>query len=175
MDKAGKKIYLIGFMGSGKTTLGRKLASDLRWTFIDLDRVIENDTGLKIPEIFSTKGEVYFRAAESEALRKMEHREKVVVSTGGGTPCSANNIDFMNETGLTIYLKMSPDKLYNRLARSSGERPLLKDLGPAELFDFIVKKLGEREEWYSKASLTIDGGGCEIGGLLSRIKNWIQE
>jgi shikimate kinase len=175
MDYRAKKIYLIGFMGSGKTTLGKKLASNLRWTFIDLDRIIENETGLKIPEIFSSKGEAYFRAAETEALRSMDQRDRVVISTGGGAPCSDRNMDFMNGSGLTIYLKLSPDTLYGRLKRSSGERPLLKDLGSEELYDFIVRKLREREKWYSMASLIIDGDNSEIGELVSQVKNWIQE
>ncbi len=175
MNNPGKKIYLIGFMGSGKTTLGKKLASDLKWTFIDLDKIIENRTGMKIPEIFSSRGEVYFRSAESDALRSMGDRERIVVSTGGGAPCSDNNMNFMNETGLTIYLKLSPEKLYSRLSGSSGERPLLKGLDSGDLFDFIVGKLREREKWYSMASVTIDGEISSISGLLVQVKNWIQE
>jgi len=175
MDNPRKKIYLIGFMGSGKTTLGKRLAAQLSWSFIDLDKVIETRTGLKITEIFSSRGEDFFRSAESEALRSLEGGQQIVVSTGGGTPCSDNNMNFMNESGLTIYLKLSPEKLYSRLAASTGGRPLLKDVPAGELRDFIVKKLAEREKCYSKASWTINGECDTISGLVTQVKNWIQE
>lgn len=175
MDEPGKKIYLIGFMGSGKTTLGRKLASELDWTFIDLDNIIEERTGMRIPEIFSSKGEPWFRIAESEALRSLLGEEKVVISTGGGTPCSDDNMKFMAETGLTIYLKMSPDQLYRRLAGSQEERPLLMGHGTDDLPRYIEKKLDEREKWYSMASVTTGGEECTVSQLLTQIKDWIQK
>jgi shikimate kinase len=175
MEVSGKKIYLIGFMGSGKSTLGKRLASNLGWSFIDLDKKIEQRAGLKVPEIFSTKGEAWFRNAESEALRSLAAEDKVVISTGGGTPCSGDNMAYMNETGLTVYLEMNPIQLHRRLARSAGQRPLLKDIGSNELLDFIGKKLGEREHWYSMAAITIDGESGTVSHLLTQVKDWIQK
>ena len=126
-------IYLIGFMGSGKSTTGKKLADRLKWSFIDLDERIELETGMKIPDIFSKHGELYFRKVESEILRSLISESKTVISTGGGTPCFADNMKYMLETGLTIYLKMTPGQLNSHLISSSGERPLIKDIGKSEL------------------------------------------
>ena len=121
-------VYIIGFMGSGKSTAGKKLASLLGWSFIDLDKKIEEHTGKTIPEIFSQHGENYFRNVEAEVLRSLESQTKTVISTGGGTPCHGDNMDFMLETGLTLYLKLTSDQLKSRLSESKGERPLLKKL-----------------------------------------------
>jgi shikimate kinase len=93
-----RKVYIIGFMGSGKTTTGKKLASMLGWSFIDMDKKIEEYTGKKITELFSNYGEEYFRNIESEVLRKLKSETDVVISTGGGTPCHGSNMDFMLET-----------------------------------------------------------------------------
>jgi shikimate kinase len=175
MEDSEKRIYLIGFMGSGKSTLGKKLASNLGWKFIDLDNIVEKETGLRIPEIFSNKGERWFRTKETEILRSLADRERVVISTGGGTPCFGDNMAFMNDTGLTVYIKMSPGMLQKRLAKSSGDRPLLKGLSSSELLDFICKKLGEREQWYSMASVTVYGENDNFSKLLVQVKDWIQK
>ena len=169
------KIFLIGFMGSGKSTRGRNLASLLGWSFIDIDENIENLEGMSIPNIFSEKGEVYFRRIESEALRKTVSESKTVISTGGGTPCSGDNMDFMLTNGLTVYLKMNPSMLLARLSKSPEKRPLLKDVDKKELQDFITKKLEEREKWYSMAEITVDGSNTDISYLYSLIKNRIRE
>jgi len=169
------KIFLIGFMGSGKSTRGRNLASLLGWSFIDIDENIENLEGMSIPNIFSEKGEVYFRRIESEALRKTVSESKTVISTGGGTPCSGDNMDFMLTNGLTVYLKMNPSMLLARLSKSPEKRPLLKDVDKKELQDFITKKLEEREKWYSMAEITADGSNTDISYLYSLIKNRIRE
>ena len=154
---AGKSIvYIIGFMGSGKSTVGRKLASSLNWSFIDLDRKIEERAGKTIPQIFSQDGEDYFRIIESEVLKTTGSLTETIVSTGGGTPCHGDNMDFMLKTGMTIYLKMTPEQLTNRLLESTGERPLIKNIPDDQLLNFIEKKLVIREKWYSKAKLTIE-------------------
>jgi shikimate kinase len=174
MQKASK-IFLIGFMGSGKSTTGKKLASHLKWSFIDLDEQIENLACMKISDIFSQKGESYFRQIESEALRKTVSESKTVISTGGGTACYGDNMEFMLANGLTVYLKMTPDRLKTRLSESSGERPLLKNIDKKKLSDFIAQKLTEREKWYSRSEIKIDGFNTDISDLYSLIKNWIQE
>jgi shikimate kinase len=169
------KIFLIGFMGSGKSTRGRKLASHLGWSFIDLDEKIENLAGMRIPDIFSTKGEAYFRRIESEALHETATESRTVIATGGGAPCSGDNMDFMLANGLTVYLKMTPSILLARLAKSPEKRPLLKDVDKRELHGFITKKLEEREKWYSMAEITADGSETDIPYLYSLIKNRIRE
>src|SRR4030042_3928468 len=101
-----KLIYIIGFMGSGKSTAGKRLASALGWSFVDLDRKIEEFAGKTIPQIFSQDGEDYFRKIEADVLRSAGKLMKTVISTGGGTPCHGENMDFMVKTGVTVYLKM---------------------------------------------------------------------
>ncbi len=163
-------IYIIGFMGSGKSTAGKKLASILGWTFIDLDRKIEEQAGKTIPQIFSQDGEDHFRAVEADVLRAMGSLTETVISTGGGTPCHGENIEFMLKTGLTIYLKMTPGQLTQRLLNSTGERPLLKNVPDDKLIFFIEEKLAYREKWYSKADLIIEGIDLDINLLFSKIK-----
>jgi shikimate kinase len=164
-------IYLIGFMGSGKTTAGKKLASLLGWSFIDLDQKIEDHTGKKIPDIFSNYGEDYFRKIESEVLRTLKSQSKTVISTGGGTPCHGNNMDFMLETGLTIYLKLTPSQLNSRLSQSKGERPLLNELTDSGLQSFIENKLSLREKDYSRAEIHVDGFNLDYSFLYTVVKN----
>jgi shikimate kinase len=166
-------VYIIGFMGSGKSTAGKKLASVLGWTFIDLDRKIEEKAGKTIPQIFSQDGEDHFRTAESDVLKSMGNLSETVVSTGGGTPCHGDNIEFMLETGITIYLKMTPGQLAQRLLNSSGERPLLKNVPDDKLIFFIEEKLAYREKWYSRADFIIDGIDLDIDLLSSRIRDEI--
>lgn len=170
-----RKIFLIGFMGSGKTTIGKKLASHLNWSFIDLDERIELRTGMKITDIFTGKGESFFREVESDVLRSLPADVNTVISTGGGTPCFDGNMDYMLEAGLTIYLKMTPAQLKYRLLRSSHERPLIKNIGINELEGFIEKKLGEREECYSRAEITFYRFNSEISDLFLLVRNWIKE
>jgi shikimate kinase len=162
-------IYIIGFMGSGKSTAGKELASLLGWAFIDLDKRIEEYTGNTIPEIFSQKGETYFRDVETQLLRNPQSQTNTVISTGGGTPCHSDNMDFMLGTGLTLYLKLTPKDLKSRLSESKGDRPLIKDLNQEELLHFIEKKLAYREQWYDRSDIIIDGVELDINLLHSLI------
>ena len=167
----GKRlVYIIGFMGSGKSTAGKKLAASLEWTFIDLDRKIEEKAGKTIPQIFAQDGEDQFRQIETDVLKKVKGLTETIVSTGGGTPCHGDNMDLMLETGLTIYLKMTPQQLTNRLLESSGERPLIKNIPDDQLFEFIEKKLSVREKWYARANIIIEGINLDINRLHSLIK-----
>jgi shikimate kinase len=163
------KVYLIGFMGSGKSTTGMKLATLLGWPFIDLDRSIQEHTGLSIPEIFSRHGEPWFREKESETLKSLQSLPSGVISTGGGTPCYGSNMDFMLETGLTIYLKLTPGQLKSRLSGSSGQRPLIKNLSDEDLLSFIEENLAIREKWYSRAELNFNGFDTDIRLIYSQI------
>lgn len=168
-----KTVYIIGFMGSGKSTAGRKLATSLGWAFIDLDRRIEEKAGKTIPLIFSQNGEEHFRKIESETLHELDSGSNTVVSTGGGTPCHGKNMDFMLETGLTIYIKMTPGQLTSRLLVSSGERPLIKNIPDEKLMDFIENKLAVREKWYRRASIIADGTSLDISQLDSQVRSFI--
>jgi shikimate kinase len=158
-------------MGSGKTTAGKKLASLLGWSFIDLDKRIEEYAGKTIPEIFSQSGEDYFRIIETQLLRNLKMCTKTVISTGGGTPCYIDNMDYMIETGLTIYLKLTPAELRSRLSQSKAERPLIKDLDQEELTSFIKEKLAVREKWYERSDITMDGIDLDANLLLLHVKS----
>jgi shikimate kinase len=168
------KIYLIGFMGSGKSTAGRNLASQLNWSFIDLDEKIQKMEEMKIPEIFSIKGESYFRKLETRALQELKSETDTVISTGGGTPCFGDNMDFMLSSGLTIYIKMTPVSLKKRLEGSSEDRPLLREIDSKDLQEYITSKLAEREKWYCRAEIIIDGDNNDLSDLLSLIKKQIR-
>jgi shikimate kinase len=150
-------IFLIGFMGSGKTTLGRKLAARLNYPFFDLDHLLEEQAGMSITEYFSSFGETAFRLAEAEVLKNTAYPENAVVSTGGGLPCFFDNMDWMKAKGTTLYIKLSPKTLASRLEHSKEERPLLRDKHGDELVTFIANKLSERESYYLKAQVVADG------------------
>lgn len=163
-------VYLIGFMGSGKTTAGKALASRSGWSFIDLDKKIENHTGKSVPDIFFEHGEDYFRKVESEVLVNIKASENTVVATGGGTPCYNENMEYMINSGVTVYLQMTPEKLFKRLADSRAERPLIKDLQNEELQSFIEHKLAEREKFYMRSKVIIDGSDPDINLLYLQIR-----
>jgi len=151
------RIFLIGFMGSGKSTLGAQLARRLDYQFMDMDKLIEDTAELTIPEIFNEHGEEIFRKWEHDILLELCRREKLVISTGGGAPCHSEMMDLMNANGCTIYLKLSPNTLHDRLMRSKTERPLIKGKSEAELLEFITKLLEKREKIYEQATHIVDG------------------
>jgi shikimate kinase len=151
------KYFLVGFMGCGKTTWSRKLAAKLGYEFIDLDHVLEDKAGMSIAEYFSSFGEDAFRQLESEVLKQTEYAENVVVSTGGGLPCFFDNMNWMNTNGKTLYIKLSPKTLADRLENSKTVRPVLQGKQGDELVEFITGKLVEREGYYLQASHIVEG------------------
>ncbi len=163
-------IYLIGFMGSGKSTTGKELARLLGWSFTDLDNEVEKREGKSIREIFAQNGEDYFRSLETSVLRDLKESTNAVISTGGGTPCHSGNMDFMLEHGLTIYLKMTPPELRERLNDTTGERPLIKDMDQVQLLRFIEDKLALRVKWYERSEITVAGNNLEITSVLPFVK-----
>ena len=163
-------IYIIGFMGSGKSTAGKKLSGVLGWSFIDIDRRIEEVAGKTIPQIFSGDGEDTFRKIESDVLKSIDPGKGTIVSTGGGTPCHGNNMDLMLGTGLTVYLKMTPEQLTYRLLESTAVRPLIKNVSDEQLPEFIEKVLSVREKYYSRAEIIVEGINLDINRLISLIK-----
>jgi shikimate kinase len=158
-------------MGVGKTFTGRKLAGKLGVRFVDMDELIESEVGLKIPEIFSEKGEDWFREKESDILRQLSVlQEDMVISTGGGTPCFNDNIDIINSTGISVYLQLSPTALANRLNQNEKEnRPLVKGKTNEELISFIEARLFEREKFYQQAKFIVSAKNLEIDELISII------
>lgn len=151
------KIFLIGFMGCGKSTLGRKLAHRLGYTLIDLDHQIEKITKCTVAEYFTANGEETFRQLESNTLQQLDYPQNCVIATGGGTPCYFDNMDWMNANGLTIYIEMKPYALAKRLEQGIAKRPLLSNLSEEGIVQFIENKLEERNPFYKKAAVILNG------------------
>lgn len=149
------RIILIGFMGSGKTTLGKKIANKLNVPFIDSDREIEAHYNKSISEIFVEFGESHFREIESEYIDALDLRDDFVLATGGGMPCFGDNMDRLNQLGPTFYLKRSPKELAHRLKNAKSKRPLIEGLEETELLEFIEDKLELREEYYNKSGILL--------------------
>ncbi|MBS1625759.1 MAG: shikimate kinase [Bacteroidetes bacterium] len=149
-------VFLIGFMGAGKTTLGKKLAPKLQCTFIDVDHLLEQRENKTIREIIATHGEAFFREKESETLRSIDIENKII-STGGGTPCFHDNMAWMNAHGITLFLNVSEKAIYSRLKTADREqRPLLRGMDDEGLRLFIHDKLRERRPFYEQAQLSLD-------------------
>lgn len=151
------RIFLIGFMGSGKSTLGAQLARIMGYQFVDMDHLIEETAEMSIPKIFSEHGEEVFRKWEHDILLEVCRREKLVISTGGGAPCHSKIMDLMNANGTTIYLKLTPEALRDRLIQSKTERPLIKGKSEPELLEFITGLLEQREKFYEQATHSVNG------------------
>lgn len=159
-------IFLVGFMGSGKTTLGRPLAGRLGYEFVDLDQAIEAGEGMTVREIFATRGEECFRLLERAYLQDILARKRdAVVSTGGGTPCFHDNMETMNGGGVTVYLKLAPAMLASRLAKAKVSRPLLAGKSPEELLQYVSDTLAERETFYGQANVVVANPSRDVGRL----------
>ncbi len=165
------RIYITGFMGSGKSTVGKQLAGRLNYRFIDLDSLIENETGLLIVDIFAMHGEEFFRNAENLALQKTFYMENIVVSTGGGTPCFNNNMDIINQNGISIYLKLPADALVSRLKQSSRKRPLLAGLSSEDIKNMVNHLLHHRLTFYEKATYIIEGLNIKVNDIMALLIN----
>lgn len=151
-----RRIILIGYMGSGKTTIGRALSKETGMMFYDLDWYIESRMRKTVPQIFAEKGEEAFRKMEYNMLHEVAEFEDVVISCGGGTPCFFDNMDYINAQGESVYLKCTPEVLYKHLNMGKTVRPLLLNKTPDEVKAFIQEQLKEREKYYNKAKHVID-------------------
>ncbi|MGL2967070.1 shikimate kinase [Flavobacterium sp. XGLA_31] len=153
-----RKIILIGYMGVGKTTIAQLLAKKMKMKWVDLDEIIENEAGMSITAIFQTKGEIYFRKLEHTLFKKLaESDEPLIISTGGGTPCYADNHLFLNGEGKdSIYLKASIATIFDRLKKEKNHRPLIAEQSEKQLKEFIAKNLFDRSYFYNQATHKID-------------------
>ena len=165
------KIVLVGFMGSGKTTLGKRLASRLKHPFIDLDTEIEKKSNKSVPQIFAEDGEAVFRGVERDTLKEMLKKDEYVLATGGGAPCFADNMALINKIAGSIYLKITPEILASRLMSSKTERPLIKGKTSGELIAYIQTKLQEREVFYNQAKHIISGLNLNVDDILMLLEN----
>ena len=151
-----RRIILVGYMGSGKTTVGKALSKETGMMFYDLDWYIESRRRKTVPQIFAEVGEEGFRQIEHNMLHEVAEFEDVIISCGGGTPCFFDNIDYMNQQGQVVYLRCEPEVLRGHLLMGKTERPLLKGKTPEELLGFIQQQLQQREPYYTKAAYTLD-------------------
>ena len=168
-----QRIFLIGFMGAGKTTIGKELASQMKLSFVDLDLFIENRYRKTIPQIFAEKGEEAFRDMEQKALHEVAEFEDVVIATGGGTPCFHQNMLFMNEKGTTVYLNVSIDKLIKRITLHQNTRPVLKGRSTGELKLFVEETIAKRSPFYEQAGIIFNTDMSDIALLCSQLKQEI--
>lgn len=161
------RIFLTGYMGAGKTTLGKAFAREMNVPFIDLDWYIEERFHKSIRELFTERGEASFRELERNMLHEVGEFEDVVVSTGGGTPCFFDNMEYMNGCGQTVFLDVHPDILFRRLRVAKQQRPILQGKTDEDLRTFIVEALDKRAPFYSQARYRFDAGYLESRSQIS--------
>ncbi len=167
-----QRIVLIGYMGAGKTTIGRVLARTLNLEFFDLDWYIEARYRMKIPQIFAERGESGFREMEQAMLHEVCEMEDVVIACGGGTPCFYDNMDYINTQSECFYLKADPEVLRTHLLMGKSQRPLIQGKSPEELITYIEESLKVREPFYLKAKHVIP---IEVIHTTEQIKHYVDE
>jgi len=164
------KIFLIGFMGSGKTHWGKILSEKLHVPFFDLDEKIVEHRGKSIPEIFETEGEEQFRLLEKDVVHLLsENHENFVMATGGGTPCFFNNIDYLKRQGTVVWINCSTECLHNRFIKEKDKRPLIKDIPDDELKSYIIRKYSSRKIFYQQANVILPEEVITIENLVDKI------
>ncbi len=151
-------LFLVGYAGSGKSTLGRHLARRLSCQVVDTDKRVEQMVGASVADIFHYEGEEYFRQAEREALESaLSSGDTLIISTGGGLPTWRDNMEWMNGVGVTIYLKRTPEQILSRLSAYGREkRPMFRGKSDEELLEFMREQMAMREEYYAKSKISID-------------------
>ena len=162
-------LYLIGFMGVGKTTIGKQIAALNKVIFIDTDSQIEKETSKSIKEIFETDGEIAFRKLETDTIRSIDR--KAIIACGGGLPAHNNNIEYLKHKGTVIYLKASTETLIKRLEKNKNKRPLISNLTTDKRLEFIRKILKEREKTYKQADYTIETDNKTVKEVLREINS----
>ena len=173
----GTKIALLGYMGSGKSAVGNALADNLQVPFFDLDTLIVADLDSSIRDVFDTKGEIFFRKAESRVLNEfLNQHDSFVLATGGGTPCYGRNLQDLHDSGVaTVYLQVGIHILANRLSTEKDERPLIQHLSDADLIEFIGKHIFERSAFYNQAHHIIPVGEKSITEVVETIREALGE
>ena len=164
-----EKIFFVGYMGSGKTTLGKKIAKKLNINFYDSDDIIEQQYGKKISKIFKEDGERKFRELESACFHELVQLPSGIISTGGGLPCVESRMEIMNQQGLTVYLRCTPKFLLSRLMQGSTERPLISGMNADMILNKINTDLVIRTPFYSKAHCIIDADAMQLEEALEAI------
>ncbi len=159
------RVYILGFMGSGKSFWGSKWADHYAVPFIDLDKQMEEAEGMIIDEIFAQKGEHYFRLLEAATLRSTVHLENAIIACGGGTPCFENNMEWIKSNGYSAFIEAEPDVLMKNLLEEKNKRPLIKHVNVEDLLPFIKQKLIERNVFYQQANSILSYTELDIHSL----------
>ena len=162
-------VYLIGFMGSGKSKYGKLLAEALNYDFVDTDQLIEAQEKLEVTEIFKTKGADYFKEVEAKILTTVSQLKNTIVATGGGLPCVQGNMDFMKQTGLTVYLRAGLGCVMKNLLKEKERRPMIAEIDSTILADYIHDKLEERKPCYKDAHVSIVTNNMKFSELLELV------
>jgi shikimate kinase len=163
------RIYLVGYMGAGKSTTSKRLANKLGWEAYDTDRLFEERFKISINDFFHKYDANLYRKLETQILHDTLKYDNAVIATGGGTPCFNNNMEWMNQHGFTVFLKVSPQSAISRLSQSKVKRPILIDKTQEELAEFIMKNYAERLPYYEQAQLTFKGEDCDVEQLATLI------
>ena len=165
--KAVNRIYLVGYMGAGKTTTARRLAHRLGWEVVDTDALFEEKYKISVNDFFNKYDEPLYRKLESAVLKETETLENVVVSTGGGTACYFDNMDWMNSHGLTVFMRISPEAAVDRVIHSRHKRPLVEGKSEEELTEFVKQHYASRIPFYEQAKITVKSENLDLEALLS--------
>ena len=165
------KIYIVGYMGAGKTTAARRLASRLGWEVADTDDLFETKYRISVCDFFNKYDEPLYRKLESEVLKETESLENVVVATGGGTACFFDNMEWMNRHGITVFLRISEKAVIDRLVHAKRKRPLAEGKSEEELTEFVKKNYAERMPFYEQARLTVKAEDLDLDNLVRLVGN----
>lgn len=168
-----RTIVLVGFPGSGKSTVGKRLALRLSLPFYDTDFFFSQKYHISIPDFFAKYGEKNFRICENAVLKELLQLPPCVISVGGGTPCHFNSMDLMNESAITVYLKLSSKSLFDRLSHSKKERPLVVGKSPDALLEYIEETLPQREVFYNQARICVKGESMDVAALVEMLQQAI--
>lgn len=163
------KIFIIGYMCSGKSTVGKRLARKLNYDFIDLDLYFEEKYHISVDDFFKKYGDDAFRKIETKLLNEILTKDNIVISTGGGTPCFNENMNLMKNNGVSVYLKMHINSLKDRILNSKKQRPLLKNISEDNIDDFLSDHLSKREVFYQQADFTVKGENVDVEGMVELI------
>ena len=166
------RVFLVGYMGSGKTRAGKLLAKGLNYSFMDMDELFEEKYRISIQDFFKKYDEEAFRKLEHQLLSDTLLKDNIVYSMGGGTPCFYDNMEMLNQSGLTVYIKMPAIALFRRLQESKKQRPILHGMTSDELLRYIQSQLSARESFYSRARITVNGIDLNINELIQIIRNY---
>ena len=164
------RIYIVGYMGAGKTTSARRLAHRLGWEVADTDALFEEKYKISVNDFFNKYDEPLYRKLESEVLKATESLDHVVVSTGGGTACYFDNMEWMNQHGLTVFLRISPQAAVDRVIHSRHKRPLVEGKSEEELTEFVNQHYASRMVFYEQAKITVESENLDVEGMMNKIK-----